>query len=99
MEFLIAQDNEHEIKMARHIEETKRRFEKKMAENTSKDKKELEADLTLYREFVKNIDSLSPAEKAVFRLYMEGHTAKEISEILFLSMNTIKTHNRHIYKT
>ena len=32
MEFLIAQDNEHEIKMARHIEETKRRFEKKMAE-------------------------------------------------------------------
>ncbi|NLB55923.1 MAG: helix-turn-helix transcriptional regulator, partial [Lentisphaerae bacterium] len=29
--------------------------------------------------------------------YMEGHTANEITKILFLSINTIKTHNRRIY--
>ena len=28
---------------------------------------------------------------------MRGHTAREIAEILCLSINTIKTHNRRIY--
>lgn len=51
----------------------------------------------LYQEFVKNIDTLSAAERAVFDLYMRGHTAREIAEILCLSINTIKTHNRRIY--
>ncbi len=51
----------------------------------------------LYQEFAKNIKSLSTAEKTVFDLYVKGHTAKEIAEILCLSINTIKTHNRRIY--
>ena len=51
----------------------------------------------LYQEFVKNIRTLSAAEKAVFDLYVQGHTANEIAEILCLSINTIKTHNRRIY--
>lgn len=51
----------------------------------------------LYQKFVKNIDTLSAAERAVFDLYMRGHTAREIAEILCLSINTIKTHNRRIY--
>ncbi len=61
--------------------------------------KELPAQehFALYQEFVKNIKSLSAAEKAVFDLYVQGHTAKEIAEILCLSINTIKTHNRRIY--
>ena len=52
---------------------------------------------SLFQDFVKNIDTLSMAERAVFDLYMEGHTAKEIADILCLSINTIKTHNRRIY--
>lgn len=51
----------------------------------------------LFQEFVKNIKTLSAAEKAVFDLYTQGHTAQEIAEILCLSINTIKTHNRRIY--
>lgn len=51
----------------------------------------------LYLEFVKNIKSLSAAEKSVFDLYVQGYTAKEIADILCLSINTIKTHNRRIY--
>lgn len=51
----------------------------------------------LYQEFMKNIKTLSAAEKAVFDLYVQGHNAKEIAEILCLSINTIKTHNRRIY--
>lgn len=52
---------------------------------------------SLFQDFVRNIDTLSMAERAVFDLYMEGHTAKEIADILCLSINTIKTHNRRIY--
>lgn len=51
----------------------------------------------MFESFVENIKTLSMAEKAVFDLYMEEHTAKEIAEILCLSINTIKTHNRRIY--
>lgn len=51
----------------------------------------------LFLGFVKNIQKLSAAEKLVFDLYVKGYTAKEIAEILCLSINTIKTHNRRIY--
>jgi DNA-binding CsgD family transcriptional regulator len=51
----------------------------------------------MFEKFVENISTLSVAEKAVFDLYMEGHTAKEIADILCLSINTIKTHNKRIY--
>ncbi|MGI6085738.1 MAG: response regulator transcription factor [Acetivibrionales bacterium] len=52
----------------------------------------------MFKKFLKNIDTLSPAERAVFDLYMEGCTAKEIAERLYLSINTIKTHNKRIYE-
>lgn len=59
---------------------------------------ESEAHTTaLFETFLTNIHTLSPAERAVFNLYQEGYTAKEIAEILCLSINTIKTHNKRIY--
>ena len=51
----------------------------------------------LFDAFVKSIKTLSPAERSVFNLYMEGYTAQEITKILCLSINTIKTHNKRIY--
>ncbi len=53
---------------------------------------------SLYEAFVRNIKTLSPAERAVFNLYLEGYDAKRIAEILCLSINTIKTHNRRIFQ-
>ena len=47
--------------------------------------------------FLENTKTLSPAERAVFDLYVEGYNAKEIAKILCLSINTIKTHNKRIY--
>jgi len=58
---------------------------------------EIKLPSAVYEEFVKNTDLLSPAERAVFNLYVEGYTAKEITKILSLSINTIKTHNKRIY--
>ena len=56
-----------------------------------------ELPLAVLQEFVQNIKTLSPAERAVFDLYVQGYNAKEIAEILCLSINTIKTHNKRIY--
>ena len=51
----------------------------------------------LLDEFMNNVLTLSPAERAVFDLYVQNYTAKEIANILSLSINTIKTHNKRIY--
>ncbi|WP_081424819.1 helix-turn-helix domain-containing protein [Syntrophomonas wolfei] len=46
---------------------------------------------------MENTKNFSPSEHSVFELYVKGHTAKEIADILCLSINTIKTHNKRIY--
>jgi len=47
--------------------------------------------------FSKDVETLTTTEKNVLDLYLEGRSAKEIAETLNLSVNTIKTHNRHIF--
>lgn len=58
---------------------------------------EKEAPSAVINEFAKNIKTLSPAERSVFNLYVQEYTAKEITGILCLSINTIKTHTKRIY--
>lgn len=53
--------------------------------------------LSLLEEFLSKTGSLSPAERSVFNLLAKGLTAKEIADELFLSINTIKTHNKRIF--
>jgi DNA-binding CsgD family transcriptional regulator len=48
-------------------------------------------------DFVENTKKLSRAEADVFNLYLEGHNALKIAEILNLSINTVKSHNRRIF--
>ncbi len=71
--------------LAAHNEEL---YERARQENLS---------LTILDEFLENIKTLSPAERSVFDLYAKDHNAKEIAEILCLSINTIKTHSKRIY--
>lgn len=59
--------------------------------------KQKNLSFSLLDEFVRNTETLSPSERSVFDLYAQGHTAKEIAETLHLSINTIKTHSKHIY--
>jgi two-component system, NarL family, response regulator NreC len=42
--------------------------------------------------------SLSNREREIFQMIAEGHSIKEISEILFISPSTIKTHRTNIMK-
>jgi len=59
--------------------------------------KQKNLSFTLLDEFVQNTETLSPSERSVFDLYAQGYAAKEIAEELCLSINTIKTHSKHIY--
>lgn len=51
----------------------------------------------MFLEFSQKFETLSRAERSVFNLYVQGYDAKEITQLLCLSINTIKTHNKRIY--
>lgn len=61
--------------------------------------KEIESNSNsaILNEFLGNLKTLSPAEHSVFNLYAQDYSAKEIADKLCLSINTIKTHTKHIY--
>ena len=48
-------------------------------------------------QFVDRAKSLTPAQQSVFQLYAQGLSGKEIADTLYLSINTIKTHTKHIF--
>ena len=43
------------------------------------------------------VDPLSPRELEVLRLVMAGYSNQEIAELLVVSMNTVRTHLKHLY--
>ncbi|MDL2313607.1 LuxR C-terminal-related transcriptional regulator [Desulfovibrio sp. OttesenSCG-928-C14] len=57
-----------------------------------------DVDMSAFIEFKKNAQKLSRAETAVFNLYMEGYSAQKIADTLYVSINTIKSHNKNIYR-
>jgi len=50
-----------------------------------------------YNFFVENLGILTPAEYRIYELYLSGKTAKQIAEILHITENTLKYHNKNIY--
>lgn len=53
--------------------------------------------LTVLEQFVEKTKTLSPAERSVFNLIIKGLSPKEIADQMYLSINTIKTHNKRIF--
>jgi DNA-binding NarL/FixJ family response regulator len=45
---------------------------------------------------VNRFDSLSEREREVFQLVTEGHTNKEMADLLSVSLVTVETHRAHI---
>lgn len=50
-----------------------------------------------YLYFIKYLPTLTPTEYKVYELYADGKKSKEILEILNITENTLKTHNKRIY--
>lgn len=55
-----------------------------------------EVDPDDYEAFKLGLKSLTKTERTVFRLYLEGKTANEISELLSIRESTLKYHNHNI---
>ena len=55
------------------------------------------ADPEFYEIFKSNVSKLTQKEAQIFRLYLEGKTAKEIQEITEINQNTLKYHNKNLY--
>ncbi len=60
-----------------------------------RDKAPLPEDI--FTDFVKRVKTLTPTEKMIFRYYLEGKSTGETLELMYISANTLKTHNNHIY--
>lgn len=50
-----------------------------------------------YEFFLRNLSRLTPAEYKIYDLYLSGKSAKEIVNILGITENTLKYHNKNIY--
>ena len=52
----------------------------------------------LFDQFVARKDLLTEAERNILRYYMDGHEIAEIPDLAFISMSTVRKHNRSIYE-
>ena len=60
---------------------------------------ELPPDMeNLFRDFAQKVTTLSAAERRILRYYMEGYDTADIPELAFVTINTVKKHNRSIYQ-
>lgn len=59
--------------------------------------KPVEIDPVAYQHFLSQLGTLTPKEREVFGLYLEGRSAKEIVVLLGFSENALKYHNKNIY--
>ena len=52
----------------------------------------------MFRRFAEKVKTLSAAERRILNYYIAGHEISELPELAFVSINTVKKHNRSIYQ-
>ena len=52
----------------------------------------------MFHRFAEKVKTLSSAERRILNYYIAGHEIAEIPELVFVSINTVKKHNRNIYQ-
>ena len=52
----------------------------------------------MFSSFSKKVQTLSPAERRILNYYIDGVDIAEIPELAFISIHTVKKHNRSIYQ-
>ena len=100
-DFLSQKDSEYEKSLAelsKQNEQAKSEINRVQTENerlaSTQKKIVLQDD---YEFFLTGLKQLTPTEKSIFDLYMDGKTAAEIMEIMTIKQTTLKYHNRNIY--
>ena len=101
LDFFEQNNREYEQKLS-NLEEQKRLAEQEAIKIQSEldriiDERKNELNDDSINHFLGNLITLTPREKAVFNLYLEGYSGKEIVEKLGFTNNTLKFHNKNIY--
>lgn len=52
----------------------------------------------MFCSFVKKANTLSSAERRILNYYIDGHDIADIPDLAFISIHTVKKHNRSIYQ-
>ena len=52
----------------------------------------------LFHSFAEKVKTLSGAERRILNYYIEGHETADIPDLAFISIHTVKKHNRGIYQ-
>lgn len=52
----------------------------------------------MFRGFAEKAKILTPAERRILNYYIDGHDMAEIPDLAFISIHTVKKHNRSIYQ-
>ena len=52
----------------------------------------------LFRSFAKKAKTLSSAERRILQYHIDGHETADIPDLAFISIHTVKKHNRSIYQ-
>ena len=52
----------------------------------------------LFQTFTEKVKTLSSAERRILNYYIEGHDTADIPDLAFISIHTVKKHNRSIYQ-
>ncbi len=99
--FLAQKDKEHEaelLSLEQQRQSVENNFEKAQTRLTRiTNRKKQEVDPDGYQMFLSHLHTLTPKEREIFNLYLEGKSAKEILAIVNINENTLKYHNRNIY--
>lgn len=100
-DFLEQNDKDYEQKL-NNLAEQKRLAEQEAVKIQSElddiiEKRNKEFNEESINHFIESIVTLTPREKDVFNLYLEGYSAKGIIEKLGFSNNALKFHNKNIY--
>ncbi len=52
----------------------------------------------MFRSFAEKVKTLSSAEQRILNYYIDGHEIAEVPDLAFVSIHTVKKHNRSIYQ-
>ena len=52
----------------------------------------------MFHSFAQKVRTLSSAERRILHYYIDGHDIADIPELAFISIHTVKKHNRSIYQ-
>ena len=52
----------------------------------------------MFHSFAEKVKTLSSAEQRILNYYIEGHETADIPDLAFISIHTVKKHNRNIYQ-